>query len=105
MSRPVALTGATKPTAALPPVKPLTERVDLGRRPRFLLAGRYLQGYVTRSFAYEHQEFGRITSYELDMPAPTGLSGAPLLKVGTMEVYGVIYGSHSVETIEQLRQG
>jgi len=54
-----------------------------------------------RSFYHEHQTYGRIPSYELDMPTPAGLSGAPLVKVGSPEVIGVIYGSNDVATIEQ----
>lgn len=63
--------------------------------------GRYLQGYVTRTFYYDHPELGRVPSYELDMPAPQGLSGAPLILVGTRSVIGVIYGSNDVATVEQ----
>jgi hypothetical protein len=36
------------------------------------------------------------------MPAPGGLSGAPLLKKPSHEVVGVIYGDHDVGTIDQL---
>lgn len=54
-----------------------------------------------RSFYYEHQTYGQTPSYELDMPTPAGLSGAPLVKTGSKEVVGVIYGSNDVATIEQ----
>lgn len=63
--------------------------------------GRYLQGYITRSFFYDHPWFGRVPSYELDMPTPEGLSGAPLILTGTRSVIGVVYGSNDVSTIEQ----
>ena len=45
-----------------------------------------------------------MTSYELDMPTPEGLSGAPLVIVGTKKVIGVIYGTHDVGLIEHFRR-
>jgi hypothetical protein len=39
-------------------------------------------------------------SYELDMPAPEGLSGSPLLSGDDM-VIGVVYGNNEVATIDQ----
>lgn len=82
---------------------PLT---DLRQRPgggrQFVLNPRYLQGYVTRKFHYEHRLFGSVPSYELDMLTPLGLSGAPVIKVNTKEVFGVVYGSHDVATIEEV---
>lgn len=65
----------------------------------FTLHGRWLEGYVTRSFWYEHPGGERIAAYELDMPAPEGLSGAPLVKRPGTEVVGVIFGSHDVARI------
>ena len=70
----------------------------------FQLNGRFLEGYVMRSFYYEHLRFGRTPSYELDMPTPAGLSGAPLVRTGSQDVIGVIYGSNDVATIEQMAQ-
>ena len=32
------------------------------------------------------------------MKAPRGLSGAPLIRLGTADVVGVIYGDHGVES-------
>jgi hypothetical protein len=69
---------------------------------QFELQARYLEGYVTRLFNYEDSEYGQAPSYELDMPAPGGLSGAPRLKKPSHEVVGVIYGDHDVGTIDQL---
>lgn len=59
---------------------------------------RYFQGYITRSFYYEPPD-GRkpIPSFEIDMPAPQGLSGAPLISTDPSnrgEIIGVIYGAH-----------
>jgi hypothetical protein len=83
---------------------PLTEErlTDSGRA--FTLHGRYLEGYVTRSFWYEHPTEGRVPTYEVDMPAPEGLSGAPLLsREGGVrpEVLGVIYGRIEASLIDE----
>lgn len=67
----------------------------------FILNPRYLQGYVTRSFWYQPPEFGKVKSYELDMLTPAGLSGAPLIRLRTHQVVGVIYGSNDVGSIDQ----
>ncbi len=68
----------------------------------FELQGRYLQGYITRSFVYDQPGFKKGPTYELDMPTPAGLSGAPLFKVGTLEVVGMVYGSYDVGQIVEL---
>jgi hypothetical protein len=61
--------------------------------------GRYLQGYISRAFEHILPSGGRpVRSYEIDMPAPRGLSGAPLLVTDPEhrgEVIGVIYGAHT----------
>ncbi len=66
----------------------------------FLLNPRYLQGYITRVFCFSHSEFGEVLSYEFDMPPPAGLSGAPLIKLRTHQVVGVVYGSNDVGSID-----
>jgi len=66
------------------------------------LEPRYLQGYVTRYFVYDHGRFGRARSYELDMPAPDGLSGAPLIVRGSDVILGVIYGTIDVARTEEV---
>ena len=68
----------------------------------FLLNPRYLQGYVTRRFMYEQCEYGPTPAYELDMPAPGGMSGAPLVIARTRRVVGVIFGTYDVAQIEEL---
>ena len=64
---------------------------------RFDQQGRYFQGYVSRAFTYNPPGQRPVRSYEIDMPCPRGLSGAPLI-VTTPEyrghVIGVIYGAH-----------
>ncbi len=60
---------------------------------------RLLKGYVTRNFWRIDPTFGRGNAYELDMPAPGGLSGSPLFKVGSREVIGVVFGHNDVALI------
>jgi hypothetical protein len=66
------------------------------------VSGRYLRGYVTRTFTPQLQDYGRTPTIELDMPAPAGLSGAPLVLVGRRKLVGVVYGSHAVSQVEEL---
>jgi trypsin-like peptidase len=60
--------------------------------------GRYLQGYISRAFEHILPSGGRpIRSYEIDLPCPRGLSGAPLIVITPEHrgaVIGVIYGAH-----------
>lgn len=68
----------------------------------FLISFRYLQGYIVRPFLFlDPRERSTIPSYEIDMPAPEGLSGAPVIQVGTREVIGVIYGTNDVQRVEE----
>lgn len=66
-----------------------------------VINGRFLRGYVTRQFYYDHPDLGKTGAYELDMRAPQGVSGAPLLRRGTIQVAGLVFGSIDVETIEE----
>lgn len=81
---------------------PLTEKRLSGADIRFRLHPRYLQGYVVRSFMHELTHFGPTPAYEVDIPAPAGLSGAPLIKRGSREVLGVVYGTHDVSRTEEV---
>jgi hypothetical protein len=76
---------------------PLTEAPS-ELNPSYVLHGRYIQGYVMRDFFYGAE---RRPSYELDMPAPAGLSGAPLVEIPSKRVVSIIYGRHSVESVEE----
>jgi hypothetical protein len=67
----------------------------------FTLNGRILRGYVTRTFPYDHPSGQQIESYELDMPAPSGMSGGPLILRGGLQVIGVVFGTHDVETVDE----
>jgi hypothetical protein len=63
--------------------------------------GRYMQSYVMRVFSYDQPGFGSTRSYELDMPALEGMSGAPIIRLQTQEILGVLYGRNDVEVIEE----
>ena len=79
---------------------PLTD-TPTEMRPTFRVNGRYLRGYITRDFNYDGLEGGEVRSYEVDMRAPEGLSGAPLVARGTRRLVGVIYGQNEVGTIDR----
>jgi hypothetical protein len=80
---------------------PLTSPPDEQNR-SFRLNGRMLQGYVTRLFDFEDPRFGSNLTLELDMRAPAGLSGAPLVRRNTRELVGLVRGRTEVELIERL---
>jgi hypothetical protein len=61
-------------------------------RKRWNIEARYLEGYITRAFWREVGERS-IPTYELDMLAPSGISGAPLLDARTGTVCGGVHGS------------
>jgi hypothetical protein len=82
---------------------PSVERRDDGDL-KFGIAGRYLQGYVTRGFDHPESAYGVTPAYELDMPAPAGLSGAPLLTQGTADVVGIVFGSNDLETVDSFKR-
>jgi hypothetical protein len=67
----------------------------------FLAHPRLLRGHITRRFVYEHPSLGPVPSWELSFAAPEGLSGAPLMLEGTLDVIGVIYGNNDAAAIEQ----
>lgn len=78
-----------------------TKRSIDGHDLAFELQARYLRGYVTRDFYYDQAGFGRTRSYEIDMPAPAGLSGAPLYTIQGNLLAGVVYGVSEVSMIEE----
>lgn len=82
---------------------PLTETIRDATRDdaRILLHPRVLQGYITRAFWYTHPSGMRVPSYELDMPAPAGLSGSPVVTDPGREVLGVVYGTSDVARVEE----
>lgn len=66
----------------------------------FRIQPRYLKGYVTRVMSSSPSGYAPALAYELDMPAPAGLSGAPLILAATRAVVGVVFGSTDVATID-----
>lgn len=81
---------------------PLTRERKFGNgNIEFELEGRYLEGYVMRAFHFDYPGYGRTNSYELSIPTFPGLSGAPVIRVGSTEVIGVVYYSHEVATVDQ----
>jgi hypothetical protein len=68
---------------------------------RWELHARLLRGYTTRVFDFDRPGFGPVRSWEIDMPAPEGLSGAPLIMGGTSYVIGVVYGVNEVARIAE----
>jgi hypothetical protein len=68
------------------------------------MTARTLKGYVVRTFENtRHAGFGPQLSYELDMPAPSGMSGAPVLQTGngSVRLVGVVYGTADSYTIAE----
>lgn len=64
--------------------------------------GRYLEGYHTAYYQNDVPGYPMTTTYELDMPAPRGLSGAPVVRRGSSgQVVGVVYGTKDIGTIEE----
>jgi len=51
-----------------------------------------LRGYVTRLKTDDRPGQAPVRAYELDMPAPGGISGSPLFRQAPFEVVGVVYG-------------
>ena len=66
--------------------------------PNFVVNGRYLEGYVVRRFRRE--DATQTPCYEL-LPAPAGLSGAPILRINSRELVGIVIGQASVATVEE----
>ena len=55
-----------------------------------------LRGYVTRLKMDDRPGWEPVRAYELDMPAPGGVSGSPLFRPQPLEVVGVVYREHEV---------
>ncbi len=70
---------------------------NVAQRGGLALSFRTLKGYISRVFDHETADFGTIPSYELDMPAPAGMSGAPLFTLKSL--VGMVYGELESYTI------
>lgn len=73
------------------------------RLPLLQLHARLLRGYVTRLFSDDRPGWAAVRAVELDLPAPPGLSGAPLFRPDPFEVAGVVYREHDIEVPEAQR--
>jgi hypothetical protein len=66
-----------------------------------IVSFRFLKGYLTHIPIIERAGYPPAPSFELDMPAPRGISGGPLLHADWSNVLiGVVYGTNAVERIE-----
>lgn len=66
------------------------------------MRGRVLKGYITANYMNDVPGYGPTPTEELDMMAPRGLSGAPIIRSFSNEVIGVLYGTRDTGTVEQL---
>jgi hypothetical protein len=70
------------------------------------LTGRLLKGYITMGTILDEPGREGMAAYELDMPAPRGLSGAPVLidayASGSPDIVGVVQGTHDIEQVEDI---
>jgi hypothetical protein len=83
---------------------PLTDRLREGESWLIESTARCLKGYVVRPYLNtRHVGYGPQPSYELDMPAPRGLSGAPLVLPAEdrLTIAGVVYGASDMYTITE----
>lgn len=71
--------------------------LPFGAGNRFETSARLLRGYVTRIIQHNDPRWTPARAYELDMPAPGGLSGGPLVNLDTLQVHGVVLGVRDYE--------
>jgi hypothetical protein len=67
---------------------PLPARTGTG----FESGARLLRGYVSRIVQYDDPRWAPARAYELDMPAPGGISGGPVVDLARFEVAGLVVG-------------
>jgi S1-C subfamily serine protease len=77
---------------------PFTAPLPTGPQAGFVMEPRLFRGYVTAVMNEDVPGWGTVPTIECDMPAPAGMSGAPLFDVATPTVIGVIYGDWSTQT-------
>lgn len=63
--------------------------------------GRFLKGYITTNYMNEAPGYRPAPTEELDMPAPRGLSGAPIMRTSDRGVIGMVYGTKDTGTVEE----
>lgn len=85
---------------------PLTnkERLEDSKDTLIKLSPRYFEGYVTRDCYGSYGPFKKIPSYELNFSCPEGLSGAPLFKMNSTRIVGIIYGSSEAYTVHSYKE-
>lgn len=71
---------------------PVNTRDPDSREPKIDMNACLLRGYVTRLKTDDRPGQAPVRAYELDMPAPGGISGSPLFRQAPFEVVGVVYG-------------
>ena len=71
---------------------PVNTRNPDTRQPKIDMNACLLRGYVTRLKIDDRPGREPARAYELDMPAPGGVSGSPLFRPAPFEVVGVVYG-------------
>ena len=62
------------------------------REPKIDMNACLLRGYVTHLKTDDRPGREPVRAYELDMPAPGGVSGSPIFRPAPLEVVGVVYG-------------
>ncbi len=82
---------------------PLTEDLPHPEGPgrSLTLNGRVLKGYITTNYSNDVPGYRPALTDELDMPAPRGLSGAPVIRTVSREVVGMVYGTRDTGTVEE----
>jgi Trypsin-like peptidase domain len=75
---------------------PLNSRDPDTGEPRIEVNASLLRGYVTRLRMDDRPGWEPVRAYELDMPAPGGVSGSPLCRPEPFEVVGVVYREQDI---------
>lgn len=73
------------------------------RTMRFESNAAMLKGYVTRIRLDDRPGWRPVRAYELDMPAPPGVSGSPLFRAHPLEVVGVVYREQDITVPDSKR--
>jgi len=77
------------------------ETTKIYGKDKLLVPPQFFRGYITRTLEFKgYEEFKDIASYEINIPFPKGLSGAPIC-TEQMEVIGIVYGTNDIATIEE----
>jgi len=81
---------------------PLPEiRPETGQPTTFVLAPRFVRGYVMRRFMGANIGGTAFPCGEVDMTAPPGLSGAPIVFDGSDQILGVYFRRHTIKVADE----